>query len=195
MRSDIRQVIQEEIRRASISTPITPTSTGTTPRTNDLINRTRNLINNSAASAVEQFNRNPSRHVPNHLNRLLTNTTGKAKKRKLEAKIYTHELQVLKKWQGPSCSDDSPPNYGIEDSSILIRQVLLDLNNNMKEDEIREKIVNACKNKIPDFTSNSFEFVKRERNKICTPPFDGNLKFDYSQVKKLLEMERFMSFL
>ena len=68
LRSDIRQVIQEEIRRALISTPITPTSTGTTPRINDLINRTRNLINNSAASAVEQFNQNPSRHVPNHPN-------------------------------------------------------------------------------------------------------------------------------
>ena len=150
-----------------------------------MINRTRNLIDNSAASAVEQFNRNPSRQVPNHPNRLI-NTSGKGKKRKLEAKIYTHELQVLKKWQGPLSSDDStPPDYGIEDSSILIGQVLLDLNNTMKEGEIRERIVNACKNKILDFTSNSFEFVKRERNKICTPTFDENFKFDYSQVKKL----------
>ena len=74
-------------------------------------------------------------------------------------------------WQGPLNSDNSVPDYGINDSFISIRQVPLDLHTNMKETDIRQKIVNACKNKLPNLSPNSFDFVKREKNKNCTPIF------------------------
>ena len=37
---------------------------------------------------------------------------------------------------------------------------------------------------MPNLTS-SREFVKRERNRICTPTFEQGFKFDYNQVKNL----------
>jgi len=181
LKDEIRNVIREEIRRASSDTTPNFSSRSSNPSTNDLINRTRHLISNSAASAVRQFNYQHTRPVPNHNNRL---SSGKGRKRSVE-KHYTFELQVLKHWQGPHNEDNSVPDYGINDSFILIRQVILDLHNNMKEFDIKQKIVNACRTKLPNLKIEDFIFVKREKNKICTPTFGNDFNFDFTQVKKL----------
>ena len=190
LRSEIRQVIQQEIRRAS--TGAIPSSQSSSNSANELMNRTRTLINNSAASAVQQFNRirpalsSTSRltSVPNHPNRLSV-SSGKSKKRKLEAKVYTHEIQILKPWKGSINADGTIPDYGLQNSFILLRQVLLDLRNDMKDQEIRDKIVSSCRARLPNLKPDSFEYVKMDKNRIYTPIFQEDFKFDYSQVKKL----------
>ena len=48
--------------------------------------------------------------------------------------MYTHEIQILKPWKGPTNGDDTIPDYVLQDSFILVRQVLLDL----RSEEIRD---------------------------------------------------------
>ena len=65
-----------------------------------------------------------------------------------------------------------------------MKQIMVDLKTNMKEEKIRVKILNSCKQQLPNLTSTEwFEFVKREKNRIFTPTFEQGFKFDYNQVK------------
>ena len=77
------------------------------------------------------------------------------------------------------------PDYGMQESYIAAKQVYFDLNNEMKEEEIRDIIVRSCKCKLPNLSKNDFVFVKRDQNRICTPSFDESYAFDFAQVKKL----------
>ena len=89
-------------------------------------------------------------------------------------------MTVLKPWHG---SESTILDYGLQDMHIAANQEFFDLNTEMKEKEIRDIIISACKSKIPNLTRHDFEFVKRDRNRICTPSFDENYAFDYPQVK------------
>ena len=155
LKDEIRNVIREEIRRASSDTSPNSSSRSSNSSTNDLINRTRPLISNLAASAVRQFNHQNTRPVPNHNNWF----SGKGRKRNVE-KHYTFELLVLKHWQGPINKDNSVPYYGMNDSFILIRQVILDLHNNMKEFDIRQKDLTLGK-KILMHVEPSYQILKQ----------------------------------
>ena len=81
--------------------------------------------------------------------------------------------------------DSPPPDYPLADKHICVKQVMINLNSEMKEAEIRQKIVVALYSKLPHLKEHAFHFVKRDKGKICTPVTDSDFRFDYAQVKKL----------
>jgi len=126
LRSQIREVLQEEMASSTISSSLARAPLSR-PSAQQLIHRTRDMINTSASSAISQFSQLvPTRSTPNHRDRL---SLSASKKRKVaEAKVTTHELQILNPYvldetnQGETASE-----YALEDSAILVKQVLLNL--------------------------------------------------------------------
>ena len=136
--------------------------------TQSLINRTRPLIQNAACSSSVPSNSSTVQHTPNHPNRVSLLGRGKGKKRKIMDKIYTHELQVL---YPLDCYDyeTETEEHSITSADICIKEALVDLQANDSEDDIRQKIVKVCKNKLPLIQVHEFDFVKRSKNRICKP--------------------------
>jgi len=114
-----------------------------------------------------------SRNSPNHSSRPLSS----GKKRK--TKLTTHELQVLL----PKEEEDEE-NYAISDVMVCAR-ILLELNNEMTEEEIRRKIVLSSQKELPFLKETDFEFVKRDKNRIYAPTVIEGFQYDYSKVKRL----------
>ena len=128
----------------------------------DRLNRTRQIIQSSATSACNSlatqpnqsnrsFQNQPNRSSPNHRERISF-----GKRRKVETKMITHELQVLR-----SRTTTSTSEYPYANSDVIIKEVYLNLNTELKESEICFKIKDACSRKLPSLNENSFEFVKR----------------------------------
>ena len=94
--------------------------------------------------------------------------------------MITHELQVLR-----SRTTTSTSEYPYANSDVIIKEVYLNLNTEMKQSEIRFKIKDACSRKLPFLNENDFEFVNRVNGKIIIPTKPDDFNWDYSQVKKL----------
>ena len=74
------------------------------------------------------------------------------KQKKVETKTY--EIQILKPYEcDKGEADNKIPEYGLEDNHVLMKQVMVDLKTNMKEEKIRGKILNSCKQQLPNLTS------------------------------------------
>ena len=124
----IREVVQEEIQRASPAASPAPSRPS-----NNLISRTRSLINNTTSSDIEDFNRNVS-YPPQRRSRIgHVDRMPSGKKKKVETKTF--EIQILKAYEFDidGETDDKIPDYGLEDSHVLMKQVMVDLKTNMKE--------------------------------------------------------------
>ena len=174
LRLQIRQMqqeiagIQEGIAAAN-SPSVTPSSRRVTSQ--NLISRTRSLIHDAVSSTSVNTSESSIRHTPNHPNRIIS---GRGKKRKAVEKITTHEVQVL---HPPDNIDEIEPS--ITEERICIKEVLIDLQSNFCEEEIRLRIVQACKSLLPFLRVGDFDFVKRIKNRICTPVVDAEFKYDY----------------
>ena len=94
MRNQIRQIIQEEMASSSSRDESNRQCTSLPRPVNQLISRTRALIQNSASSAIEQLQNHSPVTTPNHPNRI-SFANSRAKKRKQQAEVYAHEVQVL----------------------------------------------------------------------------------------------------
>ena len=55
----------------------------------------------------------------------------------------------------------------------------------MNEVEIRQKIVDVCRSKLPTIRKEDFDFVKRAKNQITKPLVEEDFRYDYPKLKKL----------
>ena len=190
MKQQIRICVQEEIAANTNSS----TSTGNAVQsgtinqataTQNLISRTRSIIQNAACSFNVSRNSPAVNHTPNHPNRLSIVGRGKGKKRKSEDKIYTHELQVYHLLDiNDDDNDDFVEDVPLPNADICIKEALIDLRASYSED-IRQKIVDICKSKLPYLQANDFKFVKRTKNRICKPIEGDGFNLDYCQIKRI----------
>ena len=65
------------------------------------------------------------------------------------------QLQVLR-----SRTTTSTSEYPYANSDVIIKEVYLNLNTEMKESDVRFKIKDACSRNLPFLNENDFEFVK-----------------------------------
>ena len=171
LKNEIRSLVQEEMSgssRASTSPSNRASTSGSNQFTSqpgqNIVSRTRDLIRQSVESVTS---------TPNHNLRLSSRGKRKATK---EIKKTTLEVCVLKKHNNKE--------YTILESSVVLKQVMVNMLETMEDKEIKSVIANAIGSTLmvdPD----DFDYVKRDRNTIIVPNCTNDFRWGYSEIKKL----------
>ena len=85
---------------------------------------------------------------------------------------------------------DASEPVPINECDTCIKSAMIDLSSNDVESDIREKIVQLCKEKLPFMQPIDFDFIKRTSNRLCKPTVGKDFKYDYPQIKKLAGQEK-----
>jgi len=167
IRREIRQILNEEIR--SPQRPLQSSAMA-------MVSRTRSLIGQASQSSAStsEVNSNSMRPGPFHQQRL----SGKRKRKSTTEEIKTYEMQIVKY--------SSSKEVTINDDIFVLKQVMVNLNTNMLEEDVRLAILDAVKVRFPKLKSYEIEFMKRERSKLNSPLVSDNFKWNYPQVKTLI---------
>ena len=202
----LRQIVREEIPRSGDVT----TRDSVRLSTQSVYERTQQLICGAASTAISELTENQmqpnaqstvssSYVTPLHgtVARSLqrsSNSTGKHKSQpchpwRLKAtnakKRRLIEGKSIYVWLLDAPNDDFDGNdYVLDDSMILLKGfVTLSPNDNPRE--IKQKITSLFQTKFPHLECYHFDYVKRERNKICTPTIEASFTWNFSALKNL----------
>ena len=80
--------------------------------------------------------------------------------------------------------NDSGCDY-VLDNAMVILKGFVTLNPNDTPKDIKQKITSLLQTKFPHIESFQYDFVKRERNKICMPTTEANFSWNFSDLKNL----------
>ena len=130
-------------------------------RSNNIIAQTRAMIRASTESVASHSPRHPLR-------------VSSGKKRKME-KVF--EVVVMKK-------NDSE-EYVFTEDIIVVKQVMVTLNNAMTEMDIRKALEKSLKHKLSLIYGEDLMFMKRDRNTILKPCVEEEFQWDFQSIKRL----------
>ena len=91
---------------------------------------------------------------------------------------------MLDNVSGEAEDTEADQEYAIKDEMILLKEEF-DLESDGDEASIQSELRKVFLNKFPLIRANYFDFVKRDRNTICTPVVKKGDTWDYAHVKHL----------
>ena len=196
----LRQIVREELDRSSCSTrnPVRLS-------TQSVYERTQQLIRGAASTAVNELSQIRPQQVlaatapraevidvsstPN-----LQGSRSLAGKRKSQPS-HPWRLKAAPKrkavdgkciyvWLLDFPIEDSGNDYVLDDSMVILKGFVT-LNPNDCSKDLKQKITSLFQTKFPHIESFQYDFVKRERNKICTPTTERSFSWNFSALKNL----------
>ena len=205
--------LDERIRRC-IREELTNNNAGVDRNSNQtLVGRTRDLIRSSATFASRQLG-GVTGGLPSRSSQQQNSSTSAVSVRagRTDRSVPSHPLRFPKRKQNAPAKSSNKKNkqsipktvylldnisggddedaevddyeYAIKDEMILLKGEF-DLECDGDEASIRSELKKVFSKKFPLICDDNFDFVKRDRNTICTPVVKEGHKWDYAHVKHL----------
>jgi len=197
----IRRIIQEEINKSS-----TPTSRPTSL----MYQRVQNSLNTTASSVLREFSNNNnhrrSGHSSSHSASSISKSAGfligsnktspghpyrlnKGKQKKMKTPVKkgfnVWLLNNLDAFKDDAVDDDCSAEIPFQEEFVLMKGIINIDTQEKEEWPIRQALCDLFRNKFSEITLDSFNYVKRERNKIIFPEVTDTHVWDFNSLKLL----------